>query len=111
MASRSRDNEKTLTKRQTENLRATAAQHASGIITRLAKHMAGEIELSATQIRAAEILLRKTVPDLSNVEHEGGTEHTHYHITDKALTEDDWEARYNVSGDLAATGRPTESLN
>ena len=35
------------------------------IVERLAKHIVGELELSSTQIRAAEILLNKTLPNLS----------------------------------------------
>lgn len=38
------------------------------ILGRLQRHVNGELELSATQIRAAEILLRKTLPDLANVQ-------------------------------------------
>lgn len=41
------------------------------IINRLQKHVDGDIEMSATQLRAAEILLRKTLPDLTSVEHSG----------------------------------------
>jgi hypothetical protein len=43
---------------------------------RLMKHVAGEVEMSSTQIRAAEILLRKTLPDLSAVHTEDGKEQT-----------------------------------
>ena len=45
------------------------------LINRLGKCVSGEIELSATQLRAAEILLRKALPDLSQVEHKGMIEH------------------------------------
>ena len=38
------------------------------IMSRLEKHIAGTVELSATQIQAASILLKKAVPDLSAVE-------------------------------------------
>ena len=41
---------------------------SSQLITRLTKHAMGEIELGPTQVRAIEILLKKTVPDLSQVE-------------------------------------------
>lgn len=37
------------------------------IVNRLTKHIHGEIELSNTQIRAAEILLRKSLPDLTSI--------------------------------------------
>lgn len=35
----------------------------SMLINRLQNHVAGRIEMSATQLRAAEVLLRKTLPD------------------------------------------------
>lgn len=38
---------------------------------RLYDHALGNIEMSATQIKAADILLRKLVPDLSRAEHTG----------------------------------------
>ena len=39
----------------------------SMLLNRLADHADGKVELSTTQVRAAEILLRKTMPDLSAV--------------------------------------------
>lgn len=36
------------------------------ILDRLTKHIKGEIELSATQVSAANILLRKSIPDLTS---------------------------------------------
>jgi chemotaxis protein CheY-P-specific phosphatase CheC len=44
---------------------------ASQIINRLSGHLNGEVELSTTQVRAAEILLKKTLPDLSSVDFDG----------------------------------------
>jgi hypothetical protein len=41
------------------------------IRNRLMKHFLGELEMSATQIRAAEILISKAIPSLANVEHTG----------------------------------------
>lgn len=38
---------------------------------RLMKHANGEIEMSNTQIKAADILLKKVIPDLSRAEHTG----------------------------------------
>lgn len=46
---------------------------ASLIITRLTKHVAGKIEMSASQVAAGLGLLRKVIPDLSSVELSGGT--------------------------------------
>lgn len=40
---------------------------ASQLINRLHLHAFGEVELTATQVRAIEILLKKGVPDLSAV--------------------------------------------
>lgn len=37
------------------------------IINKLHDHIEGKIDMSATQMRAAEILLRKTLPDLQSV--------------------------------------------
>jgi len=40
---------------------------AAQLINRLSDHANGKVELSATQVRAIEVLLRKTLPDLSDV--------------------------------------------
>jgi len=40
----------------------------SQLLNRLQNHAFGEVELNATQLRAIEILLRKSLPDLSQVE-------------------------------------------
>ena len=60
-----------LTKRQQLNVRTELAKVAGKVGTRLALFAAGEkdkhgekIEMTMGEIRAAEILLRKTVPDL-----------------------------------------------
>lgn len=44
---------------------------ASNIINRLQKHVDGEVELSATQIAAANALLDRSVPKLSQIQHVG----------------------------------------
>lgn len=41
------------------------------LLDRLSKHGVGEIEMTATQIKAADILLRKVIPDLKAVELSG----------------------------------------
>lgn len=43
---------------------------AAQLINRLTNHANGEVEMSATQVRAIEILLRKILPDLSDVKME-----------------------------------------
>ena len=55
-------------------------------------HAFGKLELSLTQLKATEILLRKTLPDLSAVEHSG--EIIRRDITDKPLTADEWATQY-----------------
>jgi hypothetical protein len=47
---------------------------ANHLINRLENHALGEIELSPTQIRAIEILLNKTLPNLTAVELSGDEE-------------------------------------
>jgi hypothetical protein len=37
------------------------------LINRLTAHASGEVELTPTQVRAIEILLRKALPDLSDM--------------------------------------------
>lgn len=46
----------------------------SQLVNRLTDHALGEVELSATQIRAIEILLKKSIPDLSSIEVSGDEE-------------------------------------
>jgi site-specific recombinase len=41
---------------------------AGAILTRLVKHVNGEIEMTSSQIKAADILLKKTIPDLARSE-------------------------------------------
>ena len=48
--------------------RTRAKIQTSQLINRLISHVNGEVELSSTQVRAAEVLLKKTLPDLSAVE-------------------------------------------
>lgn len=47
---------------------------AGVILDRLVKHVNGEIELSNTQVRAADILLKKIVPDVARTEIAGDPE-------------------------------------
>lgn len=41
------------------------------LINRLQDHGFGTVELSTTQVRAIDILLKKSVPDLATVTHQG----------------------------------------
>lgn len=40
---------------------------ATKLADRLGNHALGTVEMTGTQVRAAEILLRKTVPDLQSI--------------------------------------------
>lgn len=42
---------------------------ASMLINRLQNHVVGRIEMSQTQLRAAEVLLKKCLPDQQHIEH------------------------------------------
>lgn len=53
------------------------------ILDRLSKHVDGDIEMSSTQIKAAEILLKKVVPDVARTEIAGDEEHP---VTIKVVT-------------------------
>jgi hypothetical protein len=44
---------------------------AGVLMARLLGHVEGDIEMSATQIKAADILLKKIVPDLARTENTG----------------------------------------
>ena len=41
---------------------------ATKLVTRLQEHVLGDVEMSTSQVRAAEMLLKKILPDLSSVE-------------------------------------------
>ena len=47
---------------------------ASVLIDRLHKHVTGEVEMTATQIAAANALLDRSVPKLSQIQHVGDDE-------------------------------------
>ena len=44
---------------------------AGKLIRRLNDHVHGIVKLSSTQIRAAEILLKRVIPELKSIEHSG----------------------------------------
>ena len=54
-----------LTERWKNKIRTTV------ILKRLQEHVDGQLELKPTQVKAAEILLKKTVPDLAKTEVSG----------------------------------------
>jgi hypothetical protein len=44
---------------------------ASQLVNRLNSHALGRVKMEATQVRAAEVLLKKSLPDLTNIEFTG----------------------------------------
>jgi hypothetical protein len=76
----------------------------SMLARRLFDHALGKIELSQTQVKSIEILLRKTMPDLSAIEHSG--EIKQRDITAEPLTAAEWEERYSLE---APTGTSESS--
>ena len=68
-----------LTKRQATT--AVSAIQTSMLIKALGDHVANKRDMLPTQIKAAEILLRKTVPDLKQTEHSGEIGHVFPGIT------------------------------
>ena len=66
----------------------------SNILSYLIEHALGQREMSFSQVRAAEILLRKVLPDLSKVEAIGDGANVRYVISDKPMTDDEWAEKY-----------------
>jgi len=66
----------------------------SQLVNRLMKHANGKCEMSQTQVRAAEILLRKTLPDLNATEMLA--EIRNFVVSAEPLTEDEWAAQYSL---------------
>jgi hypothetical protein len=56
----------------------------SQLVNRLTNHALGKVDLQPTQVKAIEVLLRKTLPDLSSID--GSLTHTHI-SHDDALSE------------------------
>lgn len=89
---RAHDGDRQLTARQQHNLRGKIAIQAGGYIARLGKCVLGELEMDQTQIRAAEILLRKCLPDLTSTELIGDI--THRRVVDEPMDVEQWAAQH-----------------
>lgn len=63
-----------LTKRQTAP--HIASIQTSKILKALGEHVVGDREMTATQVSAGLGLLKKTIPDLKVLDHQGGIEVT-----------------------------------
>ena len=67
------------TNRPNHNQKTRDKIQASQIINRLTDHVLGTVEMSSTQVSAASILLKKTLPDLQAIDHTGTVEHESEH--------------------------------
>jgi hypothetical protein len=67
----------------------------SQIINRLEDHIFNGLELSATQIQAAKILLAKAIPDLKALEVNGNVEHRYMmRSPEPEKTTGDWSKKW-----------------
>lgn len=64
-------NDEKITRRRLAAARAREGIPVGLIIGKLARCVSGKVEMTPVQIRAAEILLKKAMPDLQAVEHSG----------------------------------------
>lgn len=69
---------------------------ASQLINRLQSHVFDNVEMSATQLKAAEILLRKTLPDLTAAEITQETTVRYVaRLPEKTRTVDEWQQQHS----------------
>jgi len=66
------------------------------LIRRLQQHVAGKIKLTAEQVRSADILLRKIIPDLSQSSVVGEMTHKYVVEVPPLLTKDEWLKKYKT---------------
>ena len=59
---------RSLTKSQQDNIRNTLARRGGAIAGRLSRHAIGEEDMKPSEIKAAQIILGKIVPDLQSTE-------------------------------------------
>jgi hypothetical protein len=78
----------------------------SQLINRLQAHFFGEIELTAAQIRTAEILLRKCLPDLAATDISAQSTHRYVIEVPPTLSKEEWQKKY--SGSLTTEEEPLE---
>jgi hypothetical protein len=76
------------------------------LIRRLQQHVAGKIKLTAEQVRSADILLRKIIPDLSQSSVSGEMTHKYVVEVPPLLTKDEWLKRYRVPAKTAIEHKP-----
>lgn len=73
-----------------ERIRATVK--TGQLVKRLTDFVNGQIELAPAQVTAALGLLKKTLPDLTSVEHSGEVEHSYAaRLPTASKTMDEWQ--------------------
>jgi hypothetical protein len=76
------------------------------IINRLQDHLLGKIKMENSQVKAAQILLKKTVPDLATVTHQGNDDGGPIELSIAAREE---KARQEISEAFAEITQERES--
>lgn len=74
--------------------RARLAINSNMLLKVLQEHIEGKRQLKNTQVRAAEILLRKTMPDLSATDAKTETTVSYVARTPKRLPENEWQEQH-----------------
>src|SRR5690242_19005470 len=74
---------------------------AGVIIDRFQKHFMGELELTFTQIRVGEIVLRKVVPDLTHTDLSATFTRRYVVEVPAQLSDEAWEKKYSLPGAAA----------
>lgn len=68
---------------------------ASQLINRLESHALGDVELKMSQIKAIEILLKKTIPDLQSIELSGGESPVQFVVSAQPMmSAQEWLEKY-----------------
>jgi hypothetical protein len=89
------------TKFQTEACRAKIK--TTQIINRLQAHLEGKLELSATQVRCAEIMLNKSLANLTATEITGDVASFVMRLPEPAVDTATWERTNSVASSLPNT--------
>ena len=99
-------------KKLTHDQRTREKIRTSQLINRLEKHVLGEIDLTSSQVTAALGLMRKTLPDLTAVEHSGEITHNNpSELSDAELDRRIAESRARIAELSSGTKEQTESTD
>jgi hypothetical protein len=83
----------------------------SKLIDRLQEHIFGKLELSMSRIRAIEVLLRKTLPDLVSTTVSADLTVRYVAELPPMLTREEWEAKYGDGKHLDLIPSPLAITN